>query len=106
MMDSPPSFTGPVNLGNPEEFTILELAEAVIDLTGSRSKIVRHPLPIDDPKRRCPDISLARETLSWAPRVRLKEGLTKTTAFLERELSLANAARAGLEGLPLSRGTN
>jgi UDP-glucuronate decarboxylase len=92
LMDSSPSITGPVNLGNPDEFTIRELAEIVIDLTGSRSKLVRLPLPIDDPKRRCPDISLAREALGWEPLVKLKEGLIKTTAFFEHELSLAQAS--------------
>ena len=88
-MDSPPGFTGPVNLGNPDEFTIGELAEIVIDMTGSRSKIVRTPLPVDDPKRRCPDIALAKSELGWEPRVKLKEGLEKTIAFFEQELQLA-----------------
>ncbi len=90
-MNSPPEFTGPVNLGNPEEFTILELAETVIDMTGSRSKIVRTALPVDDPKRRCPDITLAKTTLGWEPKVKLRQGLEKTIAFFEHELSLAHA---------------
>jgi UDP-glucuronate decarboxylase len=91
-MDSPPEFTGPVNLGNPEEFTILELAEMVIEMTGSRSKIIRTALPVDDPKRRCPDISLAKKALGWEPTVKLKEGLQKTIAFFEQELSLAHVS--------------
>jgi len=74
-------FTGPVNIGNPVEFTIKELAEAVIRLTGSRSRIVSHPLPSDDPRQRQPDISLAREKLSWEPGVQLEEGLRKTIEF-------------------------
>jgi len=76
-------FTGPVNLGNPAEMTVRELAEAVIDLTGSRSAIVYKPLPADDPRRRRPDISLARERLGWTPRVSLKEGLKQTIAYFE-----------------------
>jgi UDP-glucuronate decarboxylase len=72
---------GPVNLGNPEEFTIRELAEAVIDLVGSRSRIVSRPLPADDPRQRRPDIALARERLGWEPRVRLREGLERTIAY-------------------------
>ena len=81
LMESPDDFTGPVNLGNPDEFSILELAQKVIALTGSRSKIVRRPLPEDDPKQRQPDISLARERLRWAPRVSLEEGLPHTIAY-------------------------
>jgi UDP-glucuronate decarboxylase len=71
-------FVGPVNLGNPDEFTIQQLAELVIQLTGSRSKIIRHPLPADDPVRRRPDISLARARLHWKPVVPLREGLETT----------------------------
>ncbi len=81
------SFLGPVNLGNPREFTILELAKLVITLTGSRSKIVRRPLPSDDPKQRCPDIRLAKAKLGWKPSVPLSEGLKKTIAYFEKELS-------------------
>jgi UDP-glucuronate decarboxylase len=91
-MDAPRDFAGPVNLGNPEEFTIRELAELVIDLTGSRSRIVVEPLPLDDPKQRCPDISLAREVLGWEPTVKLRDGLLRTVSFLERELSMASAS--------------
>lgn len=78
MMNGPNDFRGPVNLGNPEEFTIRELAELTLELTGSKSKLVYEPLPPDDPSRRQPDISLARQRLGWEPRVKLREGLTKT----------------------------
>ena len=73
--------TGPVNIGNPHEFTIRELAEMVISLTGSRSEIVRHPLPQDDPVHRQPDISLAKEKLNWTPKTKLNEGLVKTIEY-------------------------
>lgn len=86
IMDSPEGFTGPVNLGNPTEFTILELAEAVIALTGSDSKISLHPLPQDDPKQRCPDIGLARRELGWEPKVALKEGLVRTIEYFQKKL--------------------
>ena len=82
-----PNFIGPVNLGNPQEFTILELAKRVITLTGSRSKIVRKPLPSDDPKQRCPDITLARKKLKWKPTTSLNEGLKKTVEYFDRVLS-------------------
>jgi UDP-glucuronate decarboxylase len=81
MMNGPDSLVGPVNLGNQDEFTICELAELVIELTGSKSKIVRKPLPIDDPTRRQPDISLAKEKLGWKPRVPLRAGLEQTIAW-------------------------
>ncbi len=80
-------FTGPVNLGNPGEFTILELAEAVIRLTGSTSRIINEPLPQDDPLQRKPDISLARERLGWEPKVPLEEGLKRTIAYFETVLA-------------------
>ncbi|MFY9268577.1 MAG: UDP-glucuronic acid decarboxylase family protein [Candidatus Manganitrophaceae bacterium] len=79
--------TGPVNLGNPHEFSILELAEKVISITGSRSKIVRRPLPEDDPTQRRPDITLAKTKLKWEPRVQIDEGLPKTIAYFEKLLS-------------------
>lgn len=82
-MDTPADFTGPLNLGNPGEFTILELAEIVIELTGSDSNIVFHPLPEDDPKRRSPDITVANEVVNWKPKVPLKDGLIKTIAYFE-----------------------
>jgi UDP-glucuronate decarboxylase len=79
--------TGPVNIGNPNEFTIRELAEMVISLTGSHSEIVRLPLPQDDPTQRQPDISLAAQKLGWAPCVPLKEGLVRTAEYFEKALS-------------------
>jgi UDP-glucuronate decarboxylase len=78
MMNGPDDFVGPVNLGNPDEFTILELAELVLELTGSKSKLVREPLPADDPARRQPDITLARKRLGWQPTIKLREGLERT----------------------------
>lgn len=78
-------FTGPINIGNPAEFTIRELAEMVIELTGSTSELVLKPLPVDDPMQRCPDITLAKGKLDWAPTVQLREGLQRTIAYF-REL--------------------
>ena len=92
LMRSPTGFTGPVNLGNPGEFTILELANVIIKLTGSKSKILMKELPQDDPERRKPDISLARSTLDWSPRVPLEEGLTKTIDYFEDLLRLGSKA--------------
>ena len=85
MMNAPDGFTGPVNLGNTNEVTILELAETIISMTGSRSKLVFMPLPENDPVRRQPDITVAREKLAWQPVVSLEEGLAKTIAYF-REL--------------------
>lgn len=87
IMDTPDSFTGPVNIGNPMEFTILELAKTVIELTGSNSQIEFKPLPQDDPKQRQPDINLAREMLDWEPKVSLKEGLQKTIDYFRNIIS-------------------
>jgi UDP-glucuronate decarboxylase len=84
MMDSPADFTGPVNIGNPGEFSMLELAEKVIKLTGSRSKLRWRPLPADDPKQRQPDISLAKARLQWTPKVCLEDGLKETIAYFRR----------------------
>jgi UDP-glucuronate decarboxylase len=86
LMRAEPPLPGPVNLGNPGEFTITELAEQVINLTGSSSKLVRAPLPADDPQQRQPDISLAREKLQWQPKVQLREGLQKTIAYFDQLL--------------------
>ncbi len=85
LMETDDDFIGPVNLGNPVELRIRELAEKVIALTGSRSKIECKPLPSDDPKQRCPDIALAREKLGWEPTVPLDKGLVQTIAYF-REL--------------------
>lgn len=81
MMETDKGFTGPVNLGNPAEFSMLELAELVIQLTGSKSLIKHLPLPQDDPKQRQPDIQLAKETLGWHPKVQLEKGLIKTIKY-------------------------
>jgi UDP-glucuronate decarboxylase len=87
MMDTPDDFLGPVNLGNPREFTILELAERLIRLTGSRAKIIFRPLPQDDPVQRKPDIRLARETLGWQPKIPLEEGIEKTIAYFRAAIA-------------------
>ena len=87
LMASPPDFTGPVNLGNPGEFTIRELADKVIAMTGSRSRIEFRPLPSDDPTQRQPDIALARERLGWQPKVALEEGLARTVAYFDALLA-------------------
>jgi UDP-glucuronate decarboxylase len=83
LMDSPKGFTGPVNLGNPREFTMIALAETILRLTGSSSPLVMKPLPVDDPRQRCPDISLARDTLGWQASTPLEDGLKKTIAYFE-----------------------
>ncbi|MFL9828626.1 UDP-glucuronic acid decarboxylase family protein [Rhodoplanes sp. SY1] len=88
MMDTPADFVGPVNIGNPGEFTMLELAELVMKLTGSRSTLTFKPLPADDPKQRCPDIGLAQRTLGWAPTVSLEDGLKPTIAYFKGVLGL------------------
>ena len=87
MMNTGPEVTGPVNIGNPTEFTIRELAELVIELTGSRSKLVRAPLPSDDPRQRKPDITKASSVLDWRPKVALREGLIRTIAYFDDLLS-------------------
>jgi UDP-glucuronate decarboxylase len=94
LMASPASFLGPVNLGNPGEFTIRELAEQVTKATGSRSRIVHHPLPVDDPQQRRPDISLARQELGWQPQVPLSIGLRDTIHYFDRLLSDTGAELA------------
>lgn len=91
MMDTGTDFPGPINLGNPNEFTIRELADAVLDLTGSKSKLVHKPLPQDDPRQRQPDISLARKKLDWEPQMQLREGLTETIAYFDEMLRKDNA---------------
>jgi len=87
MMATPGDFGGPLNLGNPGEFTIAELAALVLEMTGSRSKIVRQPLPQDDPRQRKPDITLARQTLGWEPKVALRQGLERTIAYFDALLA-------------------
>jgi len=86
MMQSPANITGPVNIGNPVEVTMLELAERIITLTGSTSKLCFKPLPQDDPKQRCPDISFAKSALKWEPKVSLEDGLTQTIDYFRRTL--------------------
>lgn len=83
MMETPDDITGPINIGNPSEFTILGLAEKIIKITGSSSKIKRFPLPEDDPKQRQPDISLAKSTFEWEPKIELEEGLHKTIEYFK-----------------------
>ena len=99
MNDTPDDFTSPVNIGNPNEFTIAELAREVISLTGSKSKIVHLPLPADDPQQRQPDISLARNMLGgWEPKIQLRDGLLKTIAYFEEVLSRGGIRRCGSTG--------
>ncbi|MCK5438128.1 MAG: GDP-mannose 4,6-dehydratase, partial [Desulfobulbaceae bacterium] len=90
LMNTPDDFYGPVNLGNPDEFTILELAEKVIKMTGSKSGIIFSPLPADDPVQRQPDISRAMTTLAWKPVISLDEGLVKTIAYFDNLLATGN----------------
>jgi UDP-glucuronate decarboxylase len=83
-MDAPAELTGPLNLGNPSEFAMLQLAELTLELTGSRSPLVKLPLPADDPRQRQPDIALARDKLDWEPQVALREGLERTIAYFRQ----------------------
>ncbi|MBY6242526.1 UDP-glucuronic acid decarboxylase family protein [Methylosinus sp. Sm6] len=91
LMDAPDTVTGPINIGNPTEFTIRQLAETVIDLTGSRSPLVFEPLPADDPKQRRPDIGNAEQLLGWAPTIALREGLVRTIAYFDELLRQPDA---------------
>ena len=84
LMASRPDFLGPVNIGNPVEFTIRQLAELVIELTGSRSKLIQEALPADDPTQRRPDISLAKSELDWSPEIALRQGLERTITYFRR----------------------
>jgi UDP-glucuronate decarboxylase len=86
MMKTPDSFIGPVNIGNPDEYMIIDLAEKIIKLTGSKSKIAFRPLPEDDPKQRQPDITLAGKVLKWSPVVNLEDGLSRTIEYFRKEL--------------------
>jgi UDP-glucuronate decarboxylase len=90
MMAASDDITGPINLGNPVETSVGELAELIIELTGSRSKIEHRPLPVDDPVQRCPDISQAKGLLDWQPRVGLEAGLTRTIAYFDELLARAS----------------
>lgn len=90
LMRTPPEMTGPINLGNPNEFTIQQLAQLVLELTGSRSQIVTKLLPADDPRKRCPDISRAKALLDWEPAVQLQEGLAKTIVYFDKLLTSRN----------------
>jgi UDP-glucuronate decarboxylase len=93
LMESSDDVSGPINLGNPNEFAIRELAEVIIDLTGSASKIVHRPLPTDDPRQRKPDISKASELLNWQPKLPLREGLAKTIAYFQDLLASGRETR-------------
>jgi UDP-glucuronate decarboxylase len=86
MMAAPDDFIGPVNLGNPNEFSILELAEKIINLTASTAKIIHQPLPADDPLQRQPNITLAKRQLGWEPKIQLEEGLRRTIAYFKENL--------------------
>jgi UDP-glucuronate decarboxylase len=99
LMEAPDEVTGPINLGNPVETPVIELAERIIQVTGSSSKIESRPLPVDDPVQRCPDISRARNLLGWEPRVPLAIGLERTIAYFDRLLSGGDARRPSV--LPL-----
>jgi UDP-glucuronate decarboxylase len=101
MMTTPNSVTGPINLGNPQEFSIRDLASQLIALTGSRSRVVHRPIPQDDPRQRQPDISKAHEVLGWSPRTKLTEGLKWTIAYFE-ELLRDNSVRTQLSTAPVS----
>lgn len=95
LMETGDNVTGPVNLGNPNEFTVLELARTIIDMTGSGSKLVFAPLPADDPRQRRPDIRRAKDLLGWEPRVELREGLASTIEHFEKSLSANQVRREG-----------
>jgi UDP-glucuronate decarboxylase len=90
LMATAPSVTGPMNLGNPKEFTIRELADVIRDVVGSKVPFIHQPLPMDDPQRRQPDISYARQVLNWEPRVALREGIEATVAYFDRLLSASS----------------
>ena len=96
LMAAPDDVTGPINLGNPVETSVAELAEKIIAMTGSRSRIERRPLPVDDPVQRCPDISRARDLLNWEPRVPLEIGLERTIAYFDRLLSEAGEKKSAV----------
>ena len=101
LMGSTDDVTGPINIGNPTEFTILELAKQVIEFVGSSSRIVNRPLPPDDPRQRRPDVSKAQDVLGWSPRTPLAEGLKRTIAYFE-ELLRDQSLRAQLSSAAIS----
>lgn len=106
LMDTPPSFLGPLNLGNPAEYTVLELAEKILELTGSSSPLLYKPLPSDDPKKRKPSIEKAKKILQWEPRISLEEGLKRTIAYFAHGLGKSpstSGSPASQEALHLSR---
>ena len=86
LMNSKEACTGPINLGNPTEFTILQLAQKVVDISGSKARIIHKPLPMDDPKQRKPDITLAQNELNWTPEIKLDDGLTRTIDYFDKLL--------------------
>ena len=86
IMNTDDDFTGPMNIGNPDEFTIQEIAEKIVELTNSNSQIVFKPLPEDDPKQRKPDISIAKEKINWEPKISLNDGLKQTINYFEKNL--------------------
>lgn len=96
LMESGPEITGPVNLGNPHEFTIIELADMIVEMTGSKTKIINESLPTDDPKQRQPDITRAKEILDWTPRVELREGLARTIQYFEDLISRSGVSSIGV----------
>jgi len=96
LMESGPEITGPVNLGNPHEFTISELAGLVVEMTGSKTRVINKPLPTDDPKQRQPDITCAKEILGWTPRVELREGLARTIQYFEDLISQSGVSSIGV----------
>jgi UDP-glucuronate decarboxylase len=93
MMDAPDDITGPMNLGNPVETSVAEQAKQVVELTGSRSKIVHRPLPVDDPVQRCPDIAQAKALLDWQPQMPLRPGLEKTIAYFDTLLGKPSGSK-------------
>ncbi|HEX6265650.1 MAG TPA: UDP-glucuronic acid decarboxylase family protein [Burkholderiales bacterium] len=103
LMATDDDFTGPVNIGNPHECTVLELAELIVELTASGSSLVFEPLPSDDPVRRCPDIQLAKAMLGWQPEVPLREGLQATIDYFDRQLSAKAASSSSAPALPATR---
>ena len=97
LMESAPGVTGPINIGNPHEITVRELADRIVSLSNSRSKIVHRPLPMDDPLQRCPDISFARQELEWEPKMSLDDGLRRTIAYFDTLLRQVSGSASASE---------